>query len=138
MTQTAACLGERPVANAFGTGVSITAIFGFGRSAIAHRRSTMSCSSGASSRVTTFAPAAASASLSEVKYWTNASTPMIRIIGASPTLKTLKRTTAKMTYRSPSSAVVVNILSVSPASRPYERRFMDLIVQRASRQPEGR
>ncbi len=66
VTQTAACLGERPVANAFGTGVSMIAIFGFGRSAIAQRRSTTSCSAGASSRVTTFAPAAASASLSEV------------------------------------------------------------------------
>ena len=41
VTQTAACFGERPVANAFGTGVSITAIFGFGRSAIAQRRSTI-------------------------------------------------------------------------------------------------
>ena len=66
MTQTAACFGERPVANAFGTGVSMIATFGFGRSAIAHRRSTMSCSCGASSRVTTFAPEAARASLSEV------------------------------------------------------------------------
>ena len=45
------------------------ATFGFGRSAIAHRRSTMSCSAGASSRSTTFAPDASSASLAEVKYW---------------------------------------------------------------------
>src|SRR5579862_3802298 len=35
VTHTVACLGERPVANAFGTGVSMIAIFGFGRSAIA-------------------------------------------------------------------------------------------------------
>ena len=66
MTATAACCGLRPVANAFGTGVSITATRGFGRSAIAQSRSTMSCSSGAWSRETTFAPEAASASLSEV------------------------------------------------------------------------
>ena len=66
VTQTAACLGERPVAKAFGTGVSMIATRGFGRSAIAQRRSTMSCSAGASSRVTTFAPAADKASLSEV------------------------------------------------------------------------
>ena len=66
MTHTAACFGERPVANAFGTGVSMIAIFGFGRSAIPQRRSTMSCSCGASSRETTLAPAAASASLSDV------------------------------------------------------------------------
>ena len=46
VTQTAACFGERPVANAFGTGVSMIAILGFGRSAIAHSRSTMSCSVG--------------------------------------------------------------------------------------------
>ena len=58
MTATAACLGERPVAKAFGTGVSMIGDLGFGRSAIAHRRSTMSCSAGASSRVTTFAPEA--------------------------------------------------------------------------------
>ena len=50
VTQTAACFGERPVAKAFGTGVSMIATFGFGRSAIAQSRSTMSCSSGASSR----------------------------------------------------------------------------------------
>ena len=66
VTHTAACFGERPVANAFGTGVSMIATLGFGRSAIAQRRSTMSCSAGASSRETTFAPAAARASLSEV------------------------------------------------------------------------
>ena len=50
VTQTTACFGERPVAKAFGTGVSMIAILGFGRSAIAQRRSTMSCSAGASSR----------------------------------------------------------------------------------------
>ena len=66
VTQTAACFGDRPVAKAFGTGVSITAMRGFGRSAIAHSRSTMSCRSGASSRSTILAPAAARASLSEV------------------------------------------------------------------------
>ena len=45
---------------------------GLGRSAIAQSRSTMSCNSGAWSRSTTFAPEAASASLSEVKYWKKA------------------------------------------------------------------
>ena len=72
MTATAEFFGLRPVANAFGTSVSITATFGFGRSAIAHSRSTMSWSSGAWSRSTTFAPEASSASLSEVKYWKSA------------------------------------------------------------------
>ena len=51
MTATAACFGLRPVAKAFGTSESMIATRGFGRSAIAHSRSTMSCSSGASSRL---------------------------------------------------------------------------------------
>ena len=69
VTATAACFGLRPVANAFGTSRVDDGDLGLGRSASAHRRSIMSCSSGASSRSTTFAPEAASASLSEVKYW---------------------------------------------------------------------
>ena len=54
----------------------MTATRGFGRSAIAQRRSTIACSSGACSGVTTFARDAASAILSEVKYWRNASPPI--------------------------------------------------------------
>ena len=73
VTATTACFGLRPVANAFGTSVGMMATRGFGRSAIAQSRSTMSCSSGACSRSTTFAPEAASAILSDVKYWRNAS-----------------------------------------------------------------
>ena len=87
----------RPVANAFGTSVSTTATRGFGRSAIAQSRSTIACSSGACSGETIFAPEAASASLSDVQYWTAASPITITSIGASPTLSTEKRTTAKMT-----------------------------------------
>src|SRR5204863_488739 len=56
VTATAACLGLRPVANAFGTSLSTIAIRGFGRSAMAHSRSTTACSSGASSGATTLAP----------------------------------------------------------------------------------
>ena len=66
VTATTEFFGLRPVANAFGTSVGTTAIRGFGRSAIAQRRSTMSWSSGASSRSTTFARDAASAILSDV------------------------------------------------------------------------
>ncbi len=66
VTATTACCGLRPVANAFGTSVSTTATRGFGSPAIAHSRSTMACSSGASCSETIFAPDAASASLSEV------------------------------------------------------------------------
>ena len=97
MTATAACFGLRPVAKAFGMSVSTIATFGFGRSAIAHRRSTIACSSGCSSGVTIFAPEAARASLSEVKYWKNASPTTITIIGTRATFRTLNRTTAKTT-----------------------------------------
>jgi hypothetical protein len=88
VTATAACFLLRPVANAFGTSLSITATRGFGRSAMAQSRSTMSWSCGASSRSTTFAPAALRASLSDVKYWTNAITPTITSIRTSPALST--------------------------------------------------
>src|SRR5919206_251431 len=62
VTATTACFGLRPVAKAFGTSVSTTATRGFGRSDMAHSRSTMSCSSGASCRSTIFAPEAATTS----------------------------------------------------------------------------
>ena len=97
VTATAACFGLRPVANAFGTDVSITAIRGFGRLAIAQSRSTIACSSGASSAETIFAPDAASAILSDVQYWTTAIPITITSIGASPTFSTEKRTTANTT-----------------------------------------
>ena len=87
MTATAECFGLRPVANAFGMSESMTATRGFGRSAIAQSRSTMSCSSGACSGVTTLAPDASSASLSEVKYWNTAMPVMISSIGRIPTLR---------------------------------------------------
>ena len=41
MTQTTARFSERPVAKAFGTSVSATAMRGLGMSAIAHSRSTI-------------------------------------------------------------------------------------------------
>ena len=66
MTATTARFWLRPVANAFGTSVGMIATRGFGRSAIAARRSTIAWSSGASSGSTTFAPEASSAILSEV------------------------------------------------------------------------
>ncbi len=57
----------------------------------------MAWSSGACSALTTFAPEAARAILSDVKYWKNASPTTMSTIGTSPTFKTLKRTTAKTT-----------------------------------------
>ena len=118
VTATAACFGLRPVAKAFGTSLSITATFGLGRSAIAHSRSIIVCSSGASCSLTTLAPDAARASLSEVKYWKNASPTTISSIGMRPTFRTWKRTTAKPTYSAPSSAPVNSIRKERPASRP--------------------
>ena len=88
VTATAACFWLRPVAKAFGTSLSMIATRGFCRSASAHSRSIMSCSSGASSRSTIFAPAALSASLSEVKYWKNANPPTITSISTRPALST--------------------------------------------------
>ena len=67
VAHTVADFGERPSANAFGIAVCATATFGLGRSAWTHRRSIIACSCGACSGVTTRAPMAASASLSEAK-----------------------------------------------------------------------
>src|SRR4051794_7711427 len=53
---------------------------------------------------------------------------MITSIGTRPTLKTWKRTTAKITYSSPRRPLVRIIRSVRPASRPYDLRFMAWIV----------
>ena len=60
----------------------------------------MACSSGASCSLTTFAPEAARASLSEVKYWKTASPTTIRSIGIEADVQNLERTTAKTTYSS--------------------------------------
>ena len=75
VAQTVAFLGERPSANAFGIDVLATATFGFGRSACTHRRSIIACSCGASCGVTTRAPIAASASLSEANRFSAARPP---------------------------------------------------------------
>ena len=75
VAQTVADFGERPSANAFGIAVCATATFGFGRSACTHRRSIIACSCGACSGVTTRAPIAASASLSEANRFSAARPP---------------------------------------------------------------
>ena len=56
VAQTAAWFFERPVAKALGTFESATATFGFGTSACWARRSTIACSFGYSSGVTSLAP----------------------------------------------------------------------------------
>ena len=91
VTATAECFGLRPVANAFGMSVGITATRGFGRSASAQSRSTIACSSGACSGSTTLAPEVASAILSEVKYWKSASPPTITTITRIERSRTWKR-----------------------------------------------
>ncbi len=48
VAHTTALFFERPIANAFGIGVSATAIFGLGRSAWMQRRSIIACRPGAS------------------------------------------------------------------------------------------
>ena len=75
VAHTVADLGERPSANAFGIRVFATATFGFGRSACTHSRSIIACSCGASCGVTTRAPMAASASLSDANRLASARPP---------------------------------------------------------------
>ena len=65
MTHRTEFLLLRPVAKALGMRVGAIATRGLSMSASAHSRSTMACSSGASFGVTTLAPAADSAILSE-------------------------------------------------------------------------
>ena len=72
VTQTADRLGERPVAKAFGRSVSAIATRGLGMSASAQSRSIIPCSSGASSGLTSRAPMARSAALSEFHHWKKA------------------------------------------------------------------
>ena len=78
VAQTVAFFGERPSANAFGMRVSATATFGFGRSACTHSRSIIACSSGACCGVTSRAPMARRASLSEPKSWNSARPPAMK------------------------------------------------------------
>ncbi len=69
VTQTTECWGLRPVAKAFGTSMSAIATRGLGMSAIAHSRSIIPCSSGASVGDTSRARIALIASLSEKYHW---------------------------------------------------------------------
>ena len=84
VAHTTADFCERPMANAFGIGVSATAIFGFGRSAWMQRRSSIACSPGACSGETSLAPIAASASLSERKSCASESAAMTRTMMPTP------------------------------------------------------
>ena len=104
VTHTAACLGERPVAKAFGTGVSIIATFGFGRSAMAQQALDHVVQRRCLLAADDLAPGAASASLSEVKYWKRAIATMITIIGATPTSGELDQGDAEDDVEEPEQA----------------------------------
>ena len=116
VAQTVALFWERPVANAFGTAVSATAIFGFGRSAWMQSRSIIACSPGASSGETSLAPIAESASLSEKNSWASDSAPITTTIVTTPAPAAIS-TPMKTTYRRPSRNSVRSIRAWSPASR---------------------
>ena len=101
VAQTVALFCERPSANALGIAVWATAIFGLGRSAWMQRRSIIACSSGASCGVTSRAPIACSASLSEVKNCSAANPPaMSRIV--KPWTPAANSTPTNATYSAPS------------------------------------
>ncbi len=76
VAQTVALFWLRPIANAFGTSVSATAMRGFGRSAWMQSFSIIAWRPGASCGETSFAPIADSASLSERNSWPSDSAPM--------------------------------------------------------------
>ncbi len=107
---------ERPRANALGTSVSATAIFGLGRSAWMHRRSIIACSPGACAGETSLAPIEASASLSEVNSCRSARPPMTTAMTAAP-VPAASSAPAKATYSSPSRNMVTSIRNWRPGSR---------------------
>ena len=115
VAQTTALFFERPIANAFGTGVSATAILGLGRSAWMQSFSIIAWRPGACSGVTTLAPIDASAILSERKSCASSSPPRTTTMIAKPA-PSEKSTNAKAAYSSPSRKIVVSIRIWSPGS----------------------
>ena len=108
VAHTVAFFCERPIANALGTSMSATAIFGFGRSAWMQSRSIIECSPGASAGETSFAPIAASASLSEKNSWAAVIAPITTTIVTAPAPAAISAPT-KATYSSPSRKSVASI-----------------------------
>ena len=84
VAQTVALFCDLPIAKALGISVWATATFGLGRSAWMQRRSIIACSSGASCGVTSRAPIACSASLSDVKNCRASSPPATMRIVTPP------------------------------------------------------
>ena len=94
VAHTVACLGERPSAQAFGIRASITATRGLGRSAWMHSRSMIACSSGSSEALTSWAPSAASAILSEPSVCTRKKPPAITMISTRLTCAAISAATS--------------------------------------------
>ena len=116
VAHTVAFFWDRPSANALGTGVSATAIFGLGRSAWMQSRSIIACRPGACSGETSLAPIEASASLSEVNSCSSARPPMTTAMMAAPA-PAASSAPAKATYSSPSRNIVTSIRNWRPGSR---------------------
>src|SRR4051795_4204811 len=115
VTHTTALSGFRPVANALGMSIVDTAITGLGMSAMAHSRSTTACSSGYSSRPTTFPRIANIAILSENQ---NCATNItaIRATTSSHDFSNTINAAKKATYSSPSRNMVTVIRTVKRRS----------------------
>ncbi len=115
VAHTTAFLGLRPVAKALGTSVSATPTFGLGMPANAHSRSTMACSCGSCSGVTSLACIENIAILPENQYWEKIAPNMMRTTNgmATPTRNKMKLTA---THKVTSAAPVRNIREVRPRS----------------------
>src|SRR3954454_13222950 len=126
VAQTVADFCERPIANAFGIAVCMTATFGLGRSAWMQRRSIIAWSSGASCGVTSRAPTARNASLSDAKTCTAKIAAMRKI--ATPAFAA-RATATSTTYTRPSRSIVTSMRAWRPGSRPKDvERGMDEIL----------
>ncbi len=115
VTATTDFVGLRPVAKALGIGLSTTATFGFGRSAIIHNFVIVSWSFGCSLSDTILAPILHRTSLSDMKYWMNMNPPMKMSIIVMPA-PWENKTARKNRYTTPSKNIVRNILLCSPQS----------------------
>ena len=109
VAHTTALFFERPIANAFGTAVSATAIFGFGRSAWMQSFSIIAWRPGACSGVTSFAPIEASAILSERKSCASSRPAQITTIITPTPAPSENSTKTKAAYSSPIRNIVVSI-----------------------------
>ena len=113
----------RPVAKAFGTSESAMPTRGFSMSAIAQIRSTIACSCGACSGVTTTARMADMASESENHHCPPSRAALMTSTNTALT-PMANSTAARMTYRSPMPTRVPPIRAESPRSDPYRVRAM--------------